>query len=117
MKACVIFEKIKDLLIIYWKSRPFRGFMSLYFIVLVGYSAFSITYDFSSEKHILGISLSKGEYNWILVVILAIITIAFCWWMYVNRPQRQVLAPEKTPLGVDIRIFLSRRGYGVDTQI
>ena len=76
-----ILNFIKSLFSIYWKTRPFRAFITLNTLVLVGFSALKITYNFTSEKHSWGIEITQGEYNWIIVIILAIINIPFVIWL------------------------------------
>lgn len=68
---------IKALFTIYWKNKPFRTFVALDALVLVGFSALKITYHFTSSEHSFGIEITQGEYNWALVIILAIINIPF----------------------------------------
>lgn len=76
-----ILNFIKSLFSIYWKTRPFRAFITLNSLVLVGFSALKITYNFTSEKHSWGLEITQGEYNWIIVIILAIINIPFVIWL------------------------------------
>lgn len=76
-----ILNFIKSLFSIYWKTRPFRAFITLNTFVLVGFSALKITYNFTSEKHSWGLEITQGEYNWIIVIILAIINIPFVIWL------------------------------------
>lgn len=76
-----ILNFIKSLFSIYWKTRPFRAFITLNTLVLVGFGALKITYNFTSEKHSWGLEITQGEYSWIIVVILAIINIPFVIWL------------------------------------
>ena len=76
-----ILDFIKHLFSIYWKTRPFRAFIALNTLVLVGFSAFKMTYSVTSGKHAWGIEVTQGEYNWIVVIILATINIPFVIWL------------------------------------
>lgn len=76
-----ILDFIKSLFSIYWKTRPFRAFITLDTLVLVGFSALKITYNVTSGKHSWGIEVTQGEYNWVIVIILAIINIPFVIWL------------------------------------
>lgn len=76
-----ILDFIKSLFSIYWKTRPFRAFITLDTLVLVGFSALKITYNVTSGKHSWGIEVTQGEYNWVIVIILAIINIPFAIWL------------------------------------
>ena len=45
-----ILDFIKSLFSIYWKTRPFRAFITLDTLVLVGFSALKITYNVTPEN-------------------------------------------------------------------
>lgn len=100
-----ILEKIKGLLLLYWKTRPFRAFISLNTLALVGFSAFKISYDFSKEKHALGFEVSQGEYNWTFVAVLAVINIPFVIWLISSHIKEKRQSTQKSPYEVEVGYF------------
>lgn len=102
-----IFDFIKYLFIFYWKSRPFRAFITLDTLVLVGFSAFRITYDFSADSQSLGVEITQGEYNWALVAVLAIINIPFVIWLINDGLKAKIELISKPKSEVVVGFFFS----------
>ena len=100
-----ILDFIKSLFSIYWKTRPFRAFITLDTLVLVGFSALKITYNVTSGKHSWGIEVTQGEYNWIIVIILAIINIPFAIWLINDLLKAKLELLQKVQYKVEVGYF------------
>ena len=108
-----ILNFIKSLFSIYWKSRPFRAFITLNTLVLVGFSALKITYNFTSEKHSWGLEITQGEYSWIIVVILAIINIPFIIWLLNDSLKAKLELLHKHECKVEVGYFFKENTFAL----